>query len=669
MKIKKIRIKLLLGISIPIVIVLFIVGMTLSKWVGNTISEQAVKNLELESESAASQVGEFFTKYQSGIEALAKVSNVHEVMKATTYDNQITDMPGYPLMRDTLDRLTAADSNTILGTWIGDFDGSQATQSGGFSSGPWADWDITTRPWYQVNTTKQLMLTEPYVDTSTQQLIVSAVAPVITDAGTVLGAAGYDINLDDLSKIMGNYTIGETGYIVLFSDSGNVVYHPQSNNIQKSVSELAYSDQLKQAVLNGTTGSIRFSSGDSALLGCINAVGNTGWLVLSVQPETEVLASYHQMTRMIIGMFLFMVVMLYLIIFILSKSITMPLRKLTEAAEQIANGQLNVNLEVHSSDEIGQVAGAMSKSVIQIKRYSDYIDEITQVLNLIAKGDLCFGLEQEYNGDFAKIKDSMLAIRSTLTSAIEQIKRVSNQVSNSSDRVSSGAHTLAQGTTEQASSIEELASTIGDISSRVQKNAENAVDANHMATQMNERLVSSNTHMQEMISAMDEISGKSSEIGKIIKAIEDIAFQTNILALNAAVEAARAGNAGKGFAVVADEVRNLAGKSAVAAKNTTELIEGTLQAVENGSEIAGVAAEAMLEVVGQTKEMTQTVNKISAASAEQAEAIAQVTLGVDQIAHVVQNNASTSEASVAASEELYGQAKHLQKLVDQFKLQ
>jgi len=249
-----------------------------------------------------------------------------------------------------------------------------------------------------------------------------------------------------------------------------------------------------------------------------------------------------------------------------------------------------------------------------------------------------------------------------------QINQASDQVASGSEQVSFGAQALSQGATEQASSVEELSATIVELSGHVKVNADHAAEASRLSNDAGSGVMESDGHMKEMIEAMGDISDKSKEIGKIIKTIDDIAFQTNILALNAAVEAARAGSAGKGFAVVADEVRNLAQKSAEAAKNTTVLIEGSILAVDNGTRIVGQTAKSLQDVVVKAGNVTNKMTDIANASEQQAKAIAQVTQGIEQIAAVVQTNSATAEESAAASEELTGQAQMLKELVGKFRL-
>ena len=352
-----------------------------------------------------------------------------------------------------------------------------------------------------------------------------------------------------------------------------------------------------------------------------------------------------------------------------SSAIVRPLKQLEYAANEMSRGNLSVadSITYVSGNELGTLAESLR---VTMRTLSAYVNEISANLMQLSKGDLTISRDTitDYLGDFSEIKGSFVTILKNFNTTLGSIHGASEQVSVSSDQVAGSAQGLSQGATEQASAVDELASTLEEVSAQIKETAENANTARIKTEQAGELVAMSDREMQHLITAMTDIEDKSGQIGKIIKTIEDIAFQTNILALNAAVEAARAGAAGKGFAVVADEVRNLASKSAEASKNTAVLIDGAVQAIEKGTSIARTTADSLKNVVESTQQAVEYVDKIAAASGQEAEAIMQITKGVDQISGVVQNTSATAEESAAASEELSGQAGLLKNLVNRFRL-
>jgi methyl-accepting chemotaxis protein len=283
----------------------------------------------------------------------------------------------------------------------------------------------------------------------------------------------------------------------------------------------------------------------------------------------------------------------------------------------------------------------------------------------MADGDLTVKFEVRSDKDL--LGKALIQLVDNLNHLIGTIATSSEQVTSGSTLVSHSSMALSQGATEQASSVEELTASLQEISAQTHTNAQNAEKANELARKAKENASNGNGQMKDMLKAMDDINISSSSINKIIKVIDDIAFQTNILALNAAVEAARAGQHGKGFAVVAEEVRTLAARSANAAKETTDLIESSIKKVEAGTKIANTTAGALGEIVEQVDKAADLVNAIAAASTEQAQGIEQISLGISQVSQVVQTNAATAEESAAASEELSAQAEQLNETISVFK--
>ncbi|MCR5482657.1 MAG: hypothetical protein K6F52_07690 [Clostridia bacterium] len=346
-------------------------------------------------------------------------------------------------------------------------------------------------------------------------------------------------------------------------------------------------------------------------------------------------------------------------------AISAPILEINQVLNKVENGDLSATVKGSYQGLYNTMGEALNNTVGAL---NSIISEISISLEELGNGNLNQTITREYKGDFMQIKTSLNAIMDTLSDIISRIDSTAESVANGSRQLSSGAQALAQGATEQASSLQQLTSSIVDIASQTKKNAENAKNATVLSQSAKTSALLGNEQMKEMLDSMVAINESSSNIEKIIKVIDDIAFQTNILSLNAAVEAARAGEQGKGFAVVADEVRNLASKSAEAARTTSDLIQGSISKVTEGTKIANNTAEALAEIVDGIDKTATLVEEISAASENQSTAISEVNRGLEQVSKVVQQNSATSEESAAASEELYGEASTLNGMVATFKL-
>lgn len=349
----------------------------------------------------------------------------------------------------------------------------------------------------------------------------------------------------------------------------------------------------------------------------------------------------------------------------IADGICKPVTELEKAAADISAGKLDTDISYQSGDELGRLADSMRATINDLRFY---IQDFGYVMAELSKGNLTVNTKAEYQGNFADLQHSIMTLTEALNDTLRRLNESAEQVASGSEQVSFGAQALSRGASEQAASIEEVGDAIAMVSCQVKNNEDNAMQARLEARRVEEEMTASNQKMLDMISAMKDINETSGAIRKIIKTIENIAFQTNILSLNAAVEAARAGEAGKGFGAVADEVRNLAAKSAEASKSTAQLIQNAVAAVEKGTLIADETAKALMISGENVNNVACRVNEISEASTMQTESIIQINESIAQISEVVQSNSATAEESAAASEELSAQSQLLRGLAGRFKL-
>ena len=570
-----------------------------------------------------------------------------------------------PALRDYIRHTVDQNDAYPAGLYVALTDGSLYHAS--FVPGP--DFVAQEKSWYRDGiASEKFILGDVYFDEDSQSNVVGASGVLKSASGAVRGVAAADVYLDSISSIVSGIQIEDTGGIFLVDTrTDTIIGHRDTGVTGKKLSELT--DELYvyagQQIRQGRAELVLHNGSYIQTA----RIPGSDWMAVAYVSQGEVLTELHQLTAVMLAMALLAVILLTLMVIIqVRRIIGRPVAELSQAATRIAGGELDQSIQYRSNDELGVLADDFNQVTVRLREYVTYINEIAGVLREIAGGNLDFTLTQAYTGEFSKIKDSLEVISRQLNNVMGQLQAASRDVAAGAEQVSGGAVELSQGSTEQAAEVDVLAGHINAVSESVQRIAQGAQATNRISLEVKSGLMDSSGKMKNMTEVIQRISDRSTEIHKIVKTIEDIAFQTNILALNAAVEAARAGAAGKGFAVVADEVRMLAGKSSAAAQETTVLLGQTVDSMAEGAQAAQNTSESMLAVVSKAEEMSRLTDSIAAYTQEQAANAVEITQGIQQISSVVQTNVATAESSAAASEELSSQAAILKELVSRFRL-
>jgi len=569
-----------------------------------------------------------------------------------------------PEMTEYIKHTAGQNDAYPAGLYVALTDGSLYHAS--FVPGP--DFNALVKSWYLDGIeSENFILGDVYFDEDSQSYVVGASGVLKDQKGAVRGVAAADVYLNSISDIVSGIRIEDTGGIFLVDTrTDTIIGHRDSTIVGEKLSTsgglYTYADEQLKA---GKTGLSLYE--DTYIQ--IAEVEGSDWIAVAYVSRAEVLSELYKLTQTMATVSAGAVlVVMFLVIIQTRWIIGRPVKELSRVATRIAEGDLNQTIRYQSGDELGRLAYDFNRVTERLREYIKYINEISDTLIEIARGNLAFELKSDYTGEFAKIKSSLKEIAVELNAAMGQLKASSKDVAAGAVQVSESAVNLSQGSAEQSAEVEALAEHIGEVSDSVHKIAQDAQQTSSLSKEMREGLLLSNLKMQNLATVIQKISDKSNEIHKIVKNIDDIAFQTNILALNAAVEAARAGDAGKGFAVVAEEVRTLAGRSANAAKETTELLGETISSMEEGVHAADDTVQSMLKAVKLSDQMDTLIDDIADNTKQQASMATEISHGIDQITTVVQRNVDTAESSAAASEELSSQATTLKELVSRFRL-
>lgn len=532
------------------------------------------------------------------------------------------------------------------------------------------DFVVMERGWYKDAEAAhgEPICTAPYIDYNTGSLIITIATAAYNSDGSLFAIAGGDVYIDQLIETCSAIKISENAYPFLIDSQGNILVHRNSEYLPKIVNkESVFVNKNDIPAYQN-----REATSDIVIMddydGVKRAIGTVqlanGWVLgYAIDYGTYMRGLTYLLLSQLIVAVVAVILVAGLCALIVKKCLK-PIDGLNIAAENMARGNLSYELSYHGNDSVGKLSENLA---VTNKALKSYVDDISANLSRMKDGDFNVNFGADYVGDFAPIKDSIDQISKSIGSVIDGISAASENVNNSAKGVSESAASLAAGSVEQTETVSEMSGIVNEFMTLTQENSGSAEKALFFSNQTGEAITASNESMKELLSSMGTITEMSTQIGKIVKTIDDIAFQTNILALNASIEAARAGAAGKGFAVVADEVRNLASKSAQAVQGTTELISNTAEAIEKGSQIANETAESLEAVTEKSKEVDGLVARISDVCAEQSRDVGMINEKLGDILNVAKRNSETAQGSASSSDELNTQARILDDLLERFK--
>lgn len=626
------------------------------------------------------------SNYMSTIETLsqsltesARIASERVQMEISRYEQIVTDFGCNAVISGT--EIPAETKQTVINSIV---------SSNGLAGGDLLDVngksifsgeDHSDSEYFQRAIKGEQFISKPIINKSSNELVITVSSPLwengIPDS-KIVGVICLEPVDTFLNDIVTNLEMTKNGYAYILDNGGNTIAHKNmesvlnAENSQKDAQsdpKLAKIAAIEKAMTEGKSGLGRYEyNGSSKFLAYSPIDGTDGWSLAVTIPMSDIMGSTYRSIFITVGLLILGIAAAIPFALFLSKQISDPISVCSERMSALSKGDLHSPTPVsESKDETGVLLDSVG---ILCSDMNELIGDVDYILSSMGTGDFTVKsrCEDRYVGDFSGLLNSVNKVREQLAATIGEIDQVANEVSHGAGEVSAGAQSLAQSSTEQAASVEELAASISVVADKIRTNAKHAELSNAKTKLSGDEMQEVSAKMKSLVDAMEEIKSSSNETSKIIKTIEDIAFQTNILAINAAIEAARAGNSGKGFAVVADEVRILAGKSAESAQNTTALIENIVRAIEKGNIFVSDVAEKITSVTEVSNEVLEISSTISKDSAEASYSISEITVGVDQISEAVQTNSAISEESAAASEELTKQADLLKKQVCIFKI-
>ncbi len=574
----------------------------------------------------------------------------------------IDPSPDDDLLLAELETIANVFGDTALQLIVGSVESNSVMNHQGDRAG--SDFMLSNTPYYLAISEKRLVITSAYSDSRTGEKVVTIAYPVFGDSGETLGLLAFDLFVEKLSGFITSTTFGESGTTFLLDSNGSVLVSPSGSNINFESQDFQGA-QLQSQLDNPSGEIIEFTVDGVPRMGGFALIENTGWTLISAVDVADI----HQRTELLVGaltglqIFCFVLTVVFSVKF-LHKRLS-PIKEISDYMHEVSEGNLHTSLAYQSEDELGTLVEDI-KSMVETLFL--YINHVTSTVGDFAEGRITVDKNIDYIGEFKPVYDSLLRFESLMCDSISKLQRGVEEVGVGAVQISNGANALASGSQEQEASVQEMTSLISSIETEIQETAEYSGKISTYSTNLKDNIHINNDKMKELATNVQEIRNHSLEVTRIIKVIEDVAFQTNILALNAAVEAARAGSAGRGFAVVADEVRNLSILTSEAVKDTTKIITEMEIFVASSTDLAKDTSFGLQNIADEAQEFVRNMDNINASTKEQSEAISNIHKGMKQISNVVHQNAAISEESSASTEELSSQATEMTELIQKFQI-
>lgn len=529
-----------------------------------------------------------------------------------------------------------------------------------------SNFSLKNTSYYSAITKSELVITSAYNDTTTGKSIITIAYPVFGRTGGVVGLVAVDLCVEKLSGFVTSTSFGDTGTTYILDSDYSVIVHPDPQMIGMSTGNVSYDGSDIQKELDNPSGQIiKYTMAGVTRMGGFMDINNADWLLVSAVDIND----FYSRVQLIVGVLsLFQVILFAIGIIVNGRFIhrkLVPIQSIQNYVHEVSKGNLQAQLYFTSDDEMGALVNDIRTMVDTLKIY---IGHVSKTIKDFADGKIQVSDDVEYIGDFITVHSSLHHFVDLMSNSLYDLKRAVEEVDSGSQQISTGAMELANGSQEQAMSVEGLSDLISHINEEIKETAKYSSKISGYASNIARDIEINNEKMQKLAIDVQEIKSHSDEVERIIKVIDEVAFQTNILALNAAVESARAGEAGRGFAIVADEVRNLSIKTTEAVQDTTRIITEMTVIVESSTNLANETSKDLQIIAEETQGFVENMASITHSTNDQSQSITKIHNGIETISSVIHNNAAISEESSASTEELSAQATLMTELISKFNI-